>query len=193
MRIPRESAGPGIQWPLAAVLVTAAFFLLDSLWIPVKAEVAQYLLGEAWLRTLNGAVDARPWPWADTRPVAVLQAPRQGIRQFILEGASGRNLAFGPTALTAIGQTDLIVSGHRDTHFRFLGDLAPGDLLVVRTVLDTRAYRVSEVDIIDSRDMQLVLEPGTSRLTLVTCYPLDAPTAGGPLRLVVTALAEPSR
>jgi sortase A len=173
------------------VLVTAAFFLLQALWIPVKAEVAQYLLGEAWLRTLGGAGDARPWPWADTRPVGILQAPRQGIRQFILEGASGRNLAFGPTALTAISHADLVISGHRDTHFRFLGELAPGDELRVGTPGGKRTYRVTQLDVVDTRLSELVLEPGVERLTLITCYPLDAPTAGGPLRLVVTALAEP--
>ena len=32
------------------------------------------------------------------------------------------------------------------------------------------------------------MEPSVSRLSLVTCYPFDAPVAGGPLRYVVTAL-----
>jgi len=178
-----------LQWPLAAVLATAAFFLLQSLWIPVKAELAQYLLESAWQRTLSGDSNARPWPWADTRPVAVLEAPRQGIRQIVLEGASGRNLAFGPAALTPVGQPDLVVSGHRDTHFRFLGDLAPGDELRVSTPGGERAYRVSQLEVVDTRRQELVLDPGRQRLTLITCYPLDAPTAGGPLRLVVTALA----
>ena len=178
-----------LQWPLAAVLVTAALFLLQSLWIPVKAEVAQWLLESAWRRTLNGEPVARPWPWADTHPVAVLEAPRQAVRQIVLAGASGRNLAFGPAALTAIGQGDLVISGHRDTHFRFLGDLAPGDELRIGTARGEKAYRVSQMEVVDSRTEELVLDPSQERLTLVTCYPLDAPAAGGPLRLVVTALA----
>jgi sortase A len=181
-----------LQWPLAAVLATAAFFLLQSLWIPAKAELAQWLLESAWRRTLNGETDARPWPWADTRPVAVLQAPRQDVRQIVLEGASGRNLAFGPATVTATGQRDLVISGHRDTHFRFLGDLAPGDPLHVRTPGGERAYRVSQMEVVDSRAEELVVDPGLERLTLITCYPLDAPAAGGPLRLVVTALPQRS-
>ena len=35
---------------------------------------------------------------------------------------------------------------------------------------------------------QLVLQPAVHRLSLVTCYPFDSLTAGGPLRYVVTAL-----
>lgn len=108
---------PQHQWPFAAVLATAAFFLLDAMWIPVKAELAQALLEDAWRRTLNGGKNAKPWPWADTSPVAVLEAPRLGIRLIVLSGTSGRNLAFGPTLLGAPDQGDKVLSGHRDTHF----------------------------------------------------------------------------
>ncbi len=176
-----------LRWPLAAVLVTAAFFLFEALWIPVKAELAQFLLEVAWLRTLEGETQARPWAWADTSPVGVLEVPGLGIRQIVLEGASGRNLAFGPTAVTAIHEPDLLISAHRDTHFNFLGDLRHGELVRVQTVGETREFRVVDAEIIDSRDSELVVDPGVDRLTLVTCYPLDAPVAGGPLRLVVTA------
>jgi sortase A len=180
-----------LQWPLAAVVLTAAFFCFDALWIPLKAQAAQLLLEDAWRRTLEGEALARPWPWADTRPVGVLEAPRFGHRQIVLEGASGRNLAFGPTALTPITASDVLLSGHRDTHFRFLRDLRPGDSLTLRTTGGERAYRVAFTEVVDSRTRELVVETGARRLTLLTCYPFDSPAAGGPLRYVVTALAEP--
>ncbi len=53
-----------------------------------------------------------------------------------------------------------------------------------------RRYRVAWLDIVDSRREELVTLGDRDRLTLVTCYPFDAPTAGGPLRLVVTALLQ---
>jgi sortase A len=176
------------QWPLAAVALTAAFFLLDALWIPVKAEVAQFLLEGAWHRTLRGEQGARPWPWADTHPVAVLEAPRLGIRQIVLDGASGRNLAFGPTALDGVSGRDILISGHRDTHFRFLEHLRTGDTLRLTTPRRTLDFRVAFREIVDSRSRELVLERGEQRLSLLTCYPFDAPAAGGPLRYVVTAV-----
>lgn len=179
------------HWVLAAVSLTAAVFLFDAIWIPVKAELAQHLLERAWLRTLAGEPDSKPWPWADTRAVAVLEVPRLGLREIVLEGSSGRNLAFGPTLVNTTGldqSADRILSGHRDTHFSFLKELKTGDLLRLRTATQTREYRVIWQEAIDSRQQQLVIDDSIERLTLLTCYPFDAPTAGGPLRWVVTAL-----
>ena len=181
------------HWILAAVSFTAAVFLFDALWIPVKAELAQHLLERAWLRTLAGEPDAKPWPWADTHAVAILEVPRLGLREIVLEGSSGRNLAFGPTLVNTTQldrSADRILSGHRDTHFSFLKDLQTGDLLRLRTTTGTRDYRVSWQEAVDSRQQQLVIDENIERLTLLTCYPFDAATSGGPLRWVVTAVPE---
>lgn len=171
--------------------LTAAIFFIDALWIPVKAEIAQTLLTRAWHQTLAGNPDAKPWPWADTRAVAVLEVPRLGLEEIVLEGSSGRNLAFGPTLVngTPVDQTnDRILSGHRDTHFHFLKDLQKGDLLRLVTPAGSREYQVSWLEAVDIRQQQLVIDDDIERLTLLTCYPFDAPTAGGPMRWVVTAV-----
>ena len=181
------------HWLLAAVSFTAAVFSFDALWIPVKAELAQHLLERAWLRTLEGVPDARPWPWADTRAVAVLEVPHLGLREIVLEGSSGRNLAFGPTLVNANRldeSPDRVLSGHRDTHFSFLKDLNTGDRLRLRTATEVRDYRVSWQEAVDSRYQSLVIDDSVERLTLLTCYPFETTTAGGPLRWVVTALPE---
>jgi len=185
------------HWLYAAVPLTAAFFSLllfaQALWIPVKAELAQWLIERSWRQALAGDEQARPWAWADTRPMGVLSVPDLDIRQMILEGNSGRNLAFGPVLLEGSAQgRDLVISGHRDTHFRFLRELTPGDRVQIQLLDRTQWYEVSQLDIVDSRWNELVIEPGTSRLSLVTCYPFDSPSAGGPMRYVVTALAVPS-
>ena len=175
------------RWLFAAVATTAALFLCHTLWIPAKAQLAQFLLESAWRRILAGQVQARPWPWADTHPVAELEVPALGVRRLVLAGASGRNLAFGPTALTPIDGNDLVISGHRDTHFGFLQRLTGGEVLRLRTRAGMREYRVAWREVVDSRQRQLVLDASRERLTLITCFPFDAPFGGGPLRLVVTA------
>lgn len=179
------------HWPLAAVSLTAAVFFLQAAWIPVKAEIAQVLLARSWQKTRSGLVGAKPWPWADTRAIGILEAPRLGIREYVLEGSSGRNLAFGPTLVntTPIDEArDLILSGHRDTHFSFLRKLEDGDVLRLKTAQGEREYRVTLIQTIDSRAQELVIDDSVERLTLLTCYPFDAPTAGSPLRRVVTAM-----
>jgi sortase A len=176
----------------AAVPVTAAFFAfllaLDAAWIPLKAGLAQWLIERSWRAALTGAAPQPPWPWADTTAVAVLNAPAQDVRLYVLSGNSGRNLAFGPVLTGgAAASGDHVISGHRDTHFQFLQGLRVGDLLQLSNRLTSRWYRVEELDVVDSRSHRIVLESGANRLTLVTCYPFDSPTAGGPLRYVVTA------
>jgi len=174
------------------VLVTAAFFslcaALQAAWIPLKAATAQWLIERSWQSAASGEPPEPPWPWADTAPAGILDAPGHGVRLHVLHGASGRNLAFGPVLLDAsAGGADIVISGHRDTHFRFLRELQAGDLLQWTAPGGSRWYRVADTEIVDSRERQLVVDPAVARLSLVSCYPFDSPLAGGPLRYVVNA------
>jgi sortase A len=169
--------------------MAAAFLFLgaavDAAWIPVKAELAQWLIERSWKS--GGRIP--PWPWADTRPAAVLEAPAHGVRLLVLEGNSSRNLAFGPVFSDGTAQaSDMVINGHRDTHFEFLQQLKPGDLLSVQRSSGEMQYEVTQTDVVDSRERELLIDPGVDRLSLVTCYPFDKASAGGPLRYVVTAL-----
>ena len=163
-------------------------------YIHAKAILAQYLIADAWHQLQHTGMPGKPWPWADTRAVAILEVPRLRLREIVLEGSSGRNLAFGPTLVnpTRLDETaDRILSGHRDTHFNFVKNLQTGDLLRLRTTKETRDYRVSWQETVDSRQQQLVIDDNVERLTLLTCYPFDATTRGGPLRHLVTAVPSP--
>jgi sortase A len=130
--------------------------------------------------------------------VARLQAPGLGLNRIVLAGTSGRTLAFGPGHMDGTAAPGApghaILSGHRDTHFRFLKDLAPGDALrVQRPDGGWQDYRVIGTEVIDARQARLAPDDGRPLLSLVTCYPFDALTPGGPLRYVVTAAGEPQR
>jgi sortase A len=110
----------------------------------------------------------------------------------VLSGASGRNLAFGPvhdSASVIPGDAgNSVIAGHRDTHFRALRGLAPGDrVLVERPDRTAREFVVTDRRVVDARSTRVLLDSQTPRLTLVTCYPFDAVDPRGPLRLVVTA------
>jgi sortase A len=160
-----------------------------------KAWLAQLLLEDAWARTEAGAAGpVRPWPWADTWPVARLEVPRLGVDEIVLEGGSGRTLAFAPghvdgtAAPGAPGNS--IIGGHRDTHFSFLRALEPGDWIVVTTAERRRVtYQVTESRVVRDGAASIRLDVAGTWLTLATCYPFDAIVPGGPLRYVVTAEA----
>jgi len=181
------------------LLVAVALLVLLGLWqlgqglyIHLKAQLAQVLVSRAWERTLAGERRAKPWPWADTWPVARLSVPQQGIDLYVLAGANGRTIAFGPGHLfgSALpGETgNSVIGGHRDTHLAFLRELKPGnDLVVQRPDGARRSYRVQAAEVLDERDTWVTRQDGGTRLTLITCYPFDALRAGGPLRYVVFA------
>ncbi|HKZ73131.1 MAG TPA: class GN sortase [Steroidobacteraceae bacterium] len=176
-----------------ACAVLGIVFLGEAGWIHAKAVLAQVLIAHAWERARNGEPDAKPWPWADTRPVARLTFVGRAARPLtVLDGASGRNLAFGPahdpaSALPGAAGNS-VIAGHRDTHFRLLRETRAGDRLVVeRPDGSLAAFTVTDRRVVDSRVMRIALDADVPRLTLVTCYPFDAVEPRGPLRLVVTA------
>ncbi len=163
-----------------------------AVWIHAKAALAQVLIKQAWAEAQNGQGPARPWPWADTTPVARLAVPALGVDEIVLAGASGRTLAFGPGHMDGTplpGTPGLsVISAHRDTHFSFLRDLKPGQAIVLTdTAKKAHRFRVTEARVVDSGTTALAVEDTTPRLALVTCYPFDAIRPGGPLRYVVFA------
>jgi sortase A len=168
--------------------------LAAGAWIPIKAWAAQLLIDAAWRREHTLSQMAVPWPWADTRPVAKLTVGegRAATTLVVLEGSSGRNLAFGPVhdaasvAPGALGNS--VIEGHRDTHFKMLRAAKPGDRVTVETLDGSRSiFVVTDVRIVDSRRTRILLDANAALLTLVTCYPFDAINPGGPLRWLVTA------
>jgi len=176
----------------SVLLAFAAWHGGRAAWIEAKAHLAQALIRRAWRQESAGAGDKRPWPWADTHPVARLIVPGRGVDTFVLAGASGRTLAFGPGHLEGTplpgARGNAVISGHRDTHFAFLRRLERGDQVEVEG-RDGRRHRfvVSSTRVVDRSDLRVVADAGDTRLTLVTCYPFDAIRPGGPLRYVVVA------
>ena len=183
------------RWPLAAAVLVlralAAWQLGGAAWIHAKATLAQHLIASAWEGTKKDGA-RRPWPWADTRPVARLTVPSRGISLYVLAGTSGRSLAFGPghvdgTALPGSSGNSVIVA-HRDTHFAFLRNLREDEEI---TVEDTRGrltrYRVREVAVVDKSQTRLLDPADSPQLTLITCWPFDAVQPGTAQRYVVIA------
>ena len=161
-------------------------------YIPAKAWVAQEMMQKAWRRAEIGVEKPAPWPWADTWPVAKLSAKRGEVELIVLSGGSGRTLAFGPGHLSVSAMPgdfgNVVIAGHRDTHFRFLQDIEKGETILFE-MADGRnhLYRVNDLDVVDSRRASIVLDTDKAMLSLVTCYPFNTREAGGPMRYVVSA------
>lgn len=185
------------RWTALALLLSAAGLGLDAGWLHAKAWLAQQLLNDAWQAALDDAERHAPWPWADTYPVAKLSVPGLGVEQIVLAGDSGRVMAFGPgwapaSATPGAAQGSVVISGHRDTHFAWLAELAPGDLIELESAergqRRRRLYWISDLRVADSARERLLIDDSQARLVLVTCWPFNAISSGGTLRYVVTAI-----
>ena len=192
---PRAKTGIATRILIAVVVMLVllgVWQLGHGLYIHLKAQLAQVLVSRAWERTLAGERQAKPWPWADTWPVARLSVPERDIDLYVLAGANGRTIAFGPGYLfgSALPGEDgnSVIGGHRDTHLAFLRELEPGtDLIVQRPDGARRVYRVQAAEVLDESATWVTRQDGGTHLTLITCYPFDALQPGGPLRYVVFA------
>lgn len=182
-------------------LSLAALLFANSFYIQAKALLAQHLIAQAWQTTLqhyqvNQQQNVKPWAWADTYPVAKLVVKKQGIQQYVLAGANGSPLAFGPglyagTQLPGRGNialADAIIAGHHNTHFDFLKAIKTGDSIQLQNAWgQTFDYRVSRIAIYDIRRQRLPAYQLGNTLQLVTCSPAFLGETNPPLRLVITA------
>src|SRR6201995_3829509 len=131
-------AMPRLLAPLGLILFG------QGAYIHAKALVAQVLLERAFDQTIATGHPTKPWSWADTWPVARIEVKRIGASAIVLSGSSGQALAFGPghveTTPDAGERGAAVYAAHRDTHFRFLRDVAIGDEIDV-TRSDGKRFR----------------------------------------------------
>ena len=174
---------------LFALLGIASFANLG--YIYAKAEFAQYLMKDAWTDAQQSGQYQRPWWWADTHVLGKISY--LDSQHYILEGESGRNLAFGPSlmantsSLDAVGNT--VIVGHRDTHFKQLQYLISGDIINIESLGGNVSYEVQESAVIKHDDIGVLAHSDMNMLTLVTCYPFDSILANPELRYVIRAIA----
>jgi len=180
-----------------AVLALIGLILFgQGAYIHAKALLAQMLLERAFETTIATGHPVKPWSWADTWPVARIEVKRLHASAIALAGSSGQALAFGPGHLEQTvdaGERGVAVySAHRDTHFRFLKDVAIGDEIdVTRSDGRTFRYRADRSAIV--RFDQSGIDPLTDQheLVLSTCWPFDALTSGPDRYLLHATLTEP--
>ncbi len=171
---------------IVLLVATTAWSLFQAGQVQGKAWLGQHLLERAWSRSIDSGETVDPWPGAVSHPVARLSMARLDLDHLVLDGADTPILAWGPGMETGPNGQRLIAA-HRDTHFRALRSIEPGDLARLQHA-DGRIedWTVTRIDIVDARETQIDMASDGDRLLLVTCYPFDASAPGGPMRLVAS-------
>jgi len=183
--------------PLVLALLGLILFG-DGAYIHAKAWLAQVLLERAFDRSIATGQAVKPWSWADTWPVARIEIKRIGASAIVLEGASGQALAFGPGHIdhtAAAGERGVaIYAAHRDTHFRFLRNVAIGDLIdITRSDGQHFRYRADSSAVVRFDASGIDATAHGFELVLATCWPFDAINSGPERYILHATLIEADR
>lgn len=179
-------------YPIILGLVGLAVFAYGA-YIPIKAQLAQYLIHQAWQQAKGKGRVVKPWSWMDSHPVIRMRSEKHQKDFIVLNGDTGNVLAFAPgfnPKSYTPGNGTTLISAHRDTHFEFLKNVALGDEFELSTINDERKYRyrVDKIKVINTDDQKIDLYSQQSQLKLVTCYPFVTSGVDTPLRYVISAV-----
>jgi len=177
-----------------SLFLTGSLFCLHASWLPVKAWLSQQLISYSWHQTIDLKQKIRPWPWADTYPIAKLSFKRLNKSIVVLNGGDPTTLAFSAGAIAPFNQArsikPFVVAGHRDSHFSFLDEVFMNDIISLADKHgQSQLYQVEAIDIIDASTGELPVLADNSQLILITCYPFNklSNTGSNNERYVITA------
>lgn len=81
----------------------------------------------------------------------------------------------------------IVLSGHRDTVFRRLGELKPGDIFEVQMPNGKFKYELTNTKIVDAEDRSIItLQNTQEELIVITCYPFRY-VGNAPQRYIIYA------
>ena len=147
----------------------------------------------------------RPEAGASGEPAAWLNIPSCGIDTLVVRDASRENLHRFPCVTdpppgvapcTNPGSNPagglLVITAHRDTHFRALGCIAPGDRIEITFPnRGARHFRVADTEILEPGEAadRIARKRGEDGLVLMTCFPFRY-IGPAPKRFVVWSKAD---
>ena len=186
-----------VLWSLELALMLVAGLAIG--WyagVNLSASREQAALGRELERQAAAArvVNAADRPRRAVAPRSLIgrvEVPRLGLSAIAREGVDEGTLrsAVGHVPETALpGEPgNSAFAAHRDTFFRKLKDIEPGDRVIVTTPEGAHEYVVENTRVVRPTDVTVLAPTREPVLTLVTCYPFDF-IGSAPERFVVRAL-----
>nr|WP_081798054.1 class D sortase [Neobacillus dielmonensis] len=156
-----------------------------------SVEKAKKLVSEEKpIKTDKKTDEAAPTPsFGDT--VGLLVIPKLKSELAIIEGTDPDDLAKGVGHYKGSyfpgDNGQIVLSGHRDTVFRHLGELKIGDTFQVKMPNGNFTYEITDTKIVKSNDTSIItLQNQKEELIVTTCYPFRY-VGNAPKRYIIYA------
>jgi sortase A len=123
--------------------------------------------------------------------VGILSIPKIKSQLAIVEGTDPNDLKKGvghyKGSYFPEENGQIVLSGHRDTVFRRLGELEPGDTFEVKMPNGNFKYELTHTKIVDAEDRTIItLQNTQEELIVITCYPFRF-VGNAPQRYIIYA------
>ncbi len=196
-----KSAGPATTRPKrkgAAIFRAASYFFLAfgllalaySVYIVVDARAYQSYEQAKFESKLENGKGEPPPLLVEGGVIGEIQVPRLRLKAIVVQGDSHTILrrAVGHIPQTALPgeQGNVALAGHRDTFFRPLRNIQPGDAITLKTPDRDFQYVVESTAIVAASEVGVLAASTGRTLTLITCFPFDY-VGAAPNRFIVRA------
>lgn len=123
--------------------------------------------------------------------VGILEIPRIDSMLPIIEGTAEEELEKGVGHYQGTAfptqEDQIVLSGHRDTVFRRMGELGIGDELIIHLPYGSFSYTIADTKIVKANDLTIIRSTAPKEeLLLSTCYPFLF-VGNAPERYIITA------
>jgi LPXTG-site transpeptidase (sortase) family protein len=149
----------------------------------------QALLEQQW-ELQNQATPLNNEPKVVNDGLTRVEIPKIDLDAIVVEGTSWKKLRLGPGRITSSAHPgergNSVITAHRDTFFRHIGDLQMNDEILVRRNGEVLTFHVTGRKIVEPTDLSVLKQTKEPTLTLITCYPIYF-IGPAPERLIVTA------
>jgi sortase A len=187
---PRKAAPLILRMAYYVFLISGVIGLVYAAYTIADAHVYQTREESRFENVPASRSDEPPRLVAQGDAIGEMEVPRLGLKVIVVEGDSAKILrrGVGHIVKTALpGKAgNVTLAGHRDTFFRPLRNIQPGDAITFKTLDGDFRYQVESTAVVRPDDLQ-VLEPSSEQmLTLITCFPFYY-VGSAPNRFIVRA------
>ena len=139
----------------------------------------------------RASIVAEPVDLSEGGLIGKLEIPGTGISVMVLQGVEEETLLLGaghvPGTPLPGREGNSVIAGHRDTFFRKLEGIRPGDSVQFSTLRGASEYVVESTEIVEPDETRVMESRGITELTLISCYPFYF-VGAAPHRFIVHAV-----